>query len=181
MLTWREQIRYSSISKVQESQKYLRKTIAHVSSAVFSVCSFYSHTHFALQNPPSQHLRNPKFFFQTFLLVVKLNRTMMAERVSIWFLFVFALSLIVSLPSQISADESESKEFVLTLDHSNFSDSVSKHNFIVVEFYAPWFVSIPPFVSVVVPICTILFHSIVDLTFANSFVLILHWSRFKLF
>lgn len=39
----------------------------------------------------------------------------------------------------ISAEESaESKEFVLTLDHSNFSDTVSKHNFIVVEFYAPW-------------------------------------------
>ncbi|KDO80600.1 hypothetical protein CISIN_1g0108042mg, partial [Citrus sinensis] len=38
----------------------------------------------------------------------------------------------------ISAEESaESKEFVLTLDHSNFSDTVSKHNFIVVEFYAP--------------------------------------------
>lgn len=40
----------------------------------------------------------------------------------------------------ISAEESaESKEFVLTLDHSNFSDTVSKHNFIVVEFYAPWY------------------------------------------
>lgn len=26
----------------------------------------------------------------------------------------------------------------MTLDHSNFSDTVSKHNFIVVEFYAPW-------------------------------------------
>ncbi|ESR47462.1 hypothetical protein CICLE_v100013271mg, partial [Citrus x clementina] len=39
----------------------------------------------------------------------------------------------------ISAEENaESKEFVLTLDHSNFSDTVSKHNFIVVEFYAPW-------------------------------------------
>lgn len=40
----------------------------------------------------------------------------------------------------ISAEENaESKEFVLTLDHSNFSDTVSKHNFIVVEFYAPWY------------------------------------------
>ncbi|KAH7567913.1 hypothetical protein ACOSP7_009825 [Xanthoceras sorbifolium] len=39
----------------------------------------------------------------------------------------------------ISAEEStESKEFVLTLDHSNFSDAVSKNKFIVVEFYAPW-------------------------------------------
>ncbi|XP_027339712.1 protein disulfide-isomerase [Abrus precatorius] len=62
----------------------------------------------------------------------------MASRVSICFLFVFAFSLLLLFPSQISADESESKEFVLTLDHSNFSDTVSKHNFIVVEFYAPW-------------------------------------------
>ncbi|KAI4375136.1 hypothetical protein MLD38_013042 [Melastoma candidum] len=37
-----------------------------------------------------------------------------------------------------AASESESKEFVLTLVHSNFSDVVSKHDFIVVEFYAPW-------------------------------------------
>ncbi|KAE9608975.1 hypothetical protein Lal_00020033 [Lupinus albus] len=59
----------------------------------------------------------------------------MAVRVSICFLFfVFALSL-----TQISADESaESKEFVLTFDHSNFSDTITKHDFIVVEFYAPW-------------------------------------------
>ncbi|KAJ1380152.1 Thioredoxin-like superfamily, partial [Sesbania bispinosa] len=62
----------------------------------------------------------------------------MAKRVSISFLFVFAISLLVSLPTQIYADESEAKEFVLTLDHSNFSDTISKHNFIVVEFYAPW-------------------------------------------
>ncbi|OIV97947.1 hypothetical protein TanjilG_12704 [Lupinus angustifolius] len=57
----------------------------------------------------------------------------MAVKLSICFL-IYALSL-----SQIFADESaESKEFVLTLDHSNFSDIVSKHDFIVVEFYAPW-------------------------------------------
>ncbi|KAL3614162.1 hypothetical protein CASFOL_042236 [Castilleja foliolosa] len=29
-------------------------------------------------------------------------------------------------------------EFVVTLDHSNFTDFVAKHKFIVVEFYAPW-------------------------------------------
>ncbi|KAL8473473.1 hypothetical protein ACS0TY_030345 [Phlomoides rotata] len=34
-----------------------------------------------------------------------------------------------------AADEVEK---VLTLDHSNFSDIVSNHSFIVVEFYAPW-------------------------------------------
>ncbi|XP_030455068.1 protein disulfide-isomerase [Syzygium oleosum] len=37
-------------------------------------------------------------------------------------------------PAAAAAEE----EFVLTLDHSNFSDTVSKHDFIVVEFYAPW-------------------------------------------
>ncbi|CAK9313590.1 unnamed protein product [Citrullus colocynthis] len=39
---------------------------------------------------------------------------------------------------EIYAEEAAAKEFVLTLDNSNFSDVVSKHNFIVVEFYAPW-------------------------------------------
>nr|UZC53371.1 petunia protein disulfide isomerase-1 [Petunia x hybrida] len=34
--------------------------------------------------------------------------------------------------------ESEEKEYVVTLDHSNFSDFVGQHKFIVVEFYAPW-------------------------------------------
>uniref|UniRef100_A0A2C9U1I9 Protein disulfide-isomerase n=1 Tax=Manihot esculenta TaxID=3983 RepID=A0A2C9U1I9_MANES len=57
----------------------------------------------------------------------------MASRGSIWFC-MFVVSLIVA----ISAGESEEKEFVLTLDHSNFIDTVSKHDFIVVEFYAPW-------------------------------------------
>ncbi|CAL0305504.1 unnamed protein product [Lupinus luteus] len=57
----------------------------------------------------------------------------MAVKLSICVL-IFALSL-----SLISADESaESKEFVLTLDNSNFTDIVSKHDYIVVEFYAPW-------------------------------------------
>lgn len=62
----------------------------------------------------------------------------MADRVSRCLFFVFVLSFLVSLPIQISADEAEGKEFVLTLDHTNFSDTISKHNFIVVEFYAPW-------------------------------------------
>nr|BAG16714.1 protein disulfide isomerase [Glycine max] len=71
----------------------------------------------------------PKFFHSIF-------RGTMAGRVSTCFFFVFALSLL--LPFQISAEESSEKEFVLTLDHSNFHDTVSKHDFIVVEFYAPW-------------------------------------------
>ena len=58
----------------------------------------------------------------------------MARSVSVW----FALAAIVCSLTAISAEESESKEFVLTLDHSNFTDTVSKHNFVVVEFYAPW-------------------------------------------
>lgn len=41
----------------------------------------------------------------------------------------------------------EDTEFVLTLDHSNFSETVGKHGFIVVEFYAPWYVE-KPFVFV---------------------------------
>uniref|UniRef100_A0A5B6ZID4 Protein disulfide-isomerase n=1 Tax=Davidia involucrata TaxID=16924 RepID=A0A5B6ZID4_DAVIN len=63
----------------------------------------------------------------------------MASRDSICGL-VFFFSLI-ALSTEIFASESEqsqSKEFVLTLDHSNFSETVSKHNFVVVEFYAPW-------------------------------------------
>ncbi|XP_021863789.2 protein disulfide isomerase-like 1-1 [Spinacia oleracea] len=34
--------------------------------------------------------------------------------------------------------EAEKEEYVITLDHSNFTDVVSKHDFILVEFYAPW-------------------------------------------
>ncbi|KAK8642860.1 hypothetical protein V6N13_012188 [Hibiscus sabdariffa] len=59
----------------------------------------------------------------------------MARSVSFW----FVLAVIVCSVTAISAEESsDSKEFVLTLDHSNFTDTVSKQKFIVVEFYAPW-------------------------------------------
>ncbi|OVA07932.1 Thioredoxin [Macleaya cordata] len=61
-------------------------------------------------------------------------------RVSIWFcLLVF--SLFVLSPRVISAEEessAKSEESVLTLDHTNFHETVSKNSFIVVEFYAPW-------------------------------------------
>ncbi|KOM41559.1 hypothetical protein LR48_Vigan04g175700 [Vigna angularis] len=50
---------------------------------------------------------------------------------------VFLFFLLLAPLSQISAHESETQEFVLTLDHSNFSDTVKKHNLIVVVFYAP--------------------------------------------
>ncbi|CAH8354576.1 unnamed protein product [Eruca vesicaria subsp. sativa] len=43
---------------------------------------------------------------------------------------IFVLSLFVS--------SVRSKEFVLTLDHTNFTETINKHDFIAVEFYAPW-------------------------------------------
>ncbi|XP_028117713.1 protein disulfide-isomerase-like [Camellia sinensis] len=59
--------------------------------------------------------------------------------------FVFILSLIAGTSaseteytSASETEDSESKEFVLNLDHSNFHETVGKHDFIVVEFYAPW-------------------------------------------
>ncbi|XAR62812.1 Protein disulfide-isomerase [Bertholletia excelsa] len=38
----------------------------------------------------------------------------------------------------MESEEVPSKEFVLTLDQSNFTETVAKHDFIVVDFYAPW-------------------------------------------
>ncbi|KAL9357515.1 hypothetical protein Peur_050768 [Populus x canadensis] len=58
---------------------------------------------------------------------------MMASKVSLWSC-IFVFSLVVAL----STGEDESKEYVLTLDHSNFTETVTKHDFVVVEFYAPW-------------------------------------------
>ncbi|GLT47125.1 hypothetical protein SLA2020_208420 [Shorea laevis] len=63
----------------------------------------------------------------------------MATRVPVWFSLLVVWIAVVCSVAEISAEETESKqEFVLTLDHSNFSDTLSKHKFIVVEFYAPW-------------------------------------------
>ncbi|KAL1539007.1 Thioredoxin-like domain [Salvia divinorum] len=52
----------------------------------------------------------------------------------VWCLLLLASVALVASP----ATATEEVEKVLTLDHSNFSDVVSKHDFIVVEFYAPW-------------------------------------------
>ncbi|MFS8015081.1 putative protein disulfide-isomerase [Helianthus anomalus] len=60
---------------------------------------------------------------------------MASARVSTAFILISAI--LFSIASFSSATEAE-KEHVLTLDHSNFSEIVSKHKFIVVEFYAPW-------------------------------------------
>ncbi|CBI38652.3 unnamed protein product, partial [Vitis vinifera] len=63
----------------------------------------------------------------------------MATKASIClFVLAFAFSILASSPVKISAVKDEAREFVLTLAHSNFSDIVSKHDFIVLEFYAPW-------------------------------------------
>ncbi|XP_031273106.1 protein disulfide-isomerase-like [Pistacia vera] len=57
-----------------------------------------------------------------------------------WLIFPLVVVIACGL-TPVFAEESkstESKEFVVTLDHSNFDDTVGKHKFIVVEFYAPW-------------------------------------------
>ncbi|WOL18529.1 protein disulfide-isomerase-like [Canna indica] len=49
------------------------------------------------------------------------------------------VSLSPSLAEEEKAAPAEAEpSFVLTLDHSNFSDTVAKYPFVVVEFYAPW-------------------------------------------
>ncbi|MED6123471.1 disulfide-isomerase [Stylosanthes scabra] len=62
----------------------------------------------------------------------------MSFRVPICFLFLSLLLFASRISADESASEAKEKEFVLTLDHSNFSDTIKKHDFIVVEFYAPW-------------------------------------------
>ncbi|CAA7013418.1 unnamed protein product [Microthlaspi erraticum] len=49
---------------------------------------------------------------------------------------VFSILLLSLFASSIASEQT--KEFVLTLDHSNFTETINKHDFIVVEFYAPW-------------------------------------------
>lgn len=53
--------------------------------------------------------------------------------------------LVFALLATINGIEGEEKqkESVITLDHSNFGDIVSKYDFILVEFYAPWYISSP--------------------------------------
>ncbi|XP_019177239.1 PREDICTED: protein disulfide-isomerase-like [Ipomoea nil] len=46
--------------------------------------------------------------------------------------------LLLAVSAASAQGEDEQKEHVLTLDHTNFTETVSKHKFIVVEFYAPW-------------------------------------------
>ncbi|MCL7042838.1 hypothetical protein MKW94_016787 [Papaver nudicaule] len=63
-------------------------------------------------------------------------------KISNFFSVLLALFLCISTPRLISATEEEGGakvvESVLTLDHTNFHDTIKKHDFIVLEFYAPW-------------------------------------------
>ncbi|MED6208651.1 disulfide-isomerase [Stylosanthes scabra] len=66
---------------------------------------------------------------------------MASKKVSTFFIitvFVFVFSLFTWFPSPIVVAKSESKEFVLTLDCSNFSHIVGNNEFIVIKFHAPW-------------------------------------------
>lgn len=52
---------------------------------------------------------------------------------------LFSILVLSLFASSIRCEQSDTKEFVLTLDHTNFSETIEKHDFIVVEFYAPWY------------------------------------------
>jgi len=55
--------------------------------------------------------------------------------------FTILLAGVLLLSGPALADPAvELGKVVLTLDAGNFSEVVAKHQFIVVEFYAPWYV-----------------------------------------
>lgn len=62
-----------------------------------------------------------------------------AMAISLRLPFLAALLLLVSSSCSIHAEEAA----VLTLDAGNFSEVVAAHQFIVVEFYAPWYHTYP--------------------------------------
>lgn len=139
MPTWRLEIRWLYKTRTHKHQKYLKKRlltwIAHLSrvlnSVSFCVCYLY---YFLTHYKPISIVRISQ-------ILNILSTPTMAKNVSI---FGLLFSLLALVPSQIFAEESstDAKEFVLTLDNTNFHDTVKKHDFIVVEFYAPWYVSI---------------------------------------
>ncbi|XP_078440703.1 protein disulfide-isomerase-like [Wolffia australiana] len=76
----------------------------------------------------------------------------MARGVRSWLAIAAVYLLVCSVAISSRADEAveevaeevdevsepEGPSFVLTLDHSNLKETIAKHDFIVVEFYAPW-------------------------------------------
>lgn len=62
-------------------------------------------------------------------------------RISLFFLVCFligSISYASSAEAEAEPSELQAQAFVVTLDHSNFTDFVSRQKFIIVEFYAPW-------------------------------------------
>ncbi|KAK8971521.1 hypothetical protein KSP40_PGU010738 [Platanthera guangdongensis] len=59
-----------------------------------------------------------------------------------WVVFWSALLVAVFIASanadDVGAGAEETPSAVLTLDASNFDETIAKHSFVTVEFYAPW-------------------------------------------
>ena len=70
----------------------------------------------------------------------------MAVSLVLLFTLLLAGSFLLPGPSLVEAEAAvELGEAVLTLDASNFSEVVAQHQFIVVEFYAPWYIHLTHF------------------------------------
>jgi hypothetical protein len=69
------------------------------------------------------------------------------------FTLVFSIFLISGSVVATTATVVELEEAVLTLDASNFSEVVAKHQFIVIKFYAPWYVQLTHFLK---QLCSVL-------------------------
>jgi len=70
----------------------------------------------------------------------------MAASLLLLFTLLLAGSFLLPGPSLVEAEAAaELGEAVLTLDASNFSEVVAQHQFIVVEFYAPWYIHLTHF------------------------------------
>ena len=70
----------------------------------------------------------------------------MAASLVLLFTLLLAGSFLLPGPSLVEAEAAvELGEAVLTLDASNFSEVGAEHQFIVVEFYAPWYIHLTHF------------------------------------